>query len=233
MSGFGGFTPEAYQQLQEAYNQQLTEAEEIENTGVKIGKETLGVETAPFKADWLDKTGLWKYPDGKGDYMDSKQKQENLLAALQSTEEEKDDEIDFDNLSDKEIQEILDSVSVEEGGDEGKDEEEEEMTDEELEALVDELLSGSDSDDELEDSDSDSDLDDLDLDELESLVSEILGEQPVAAEIEDEEDDYDAISISDKIAALKEELFMLSNSVQEDEEPEQPLEEEIPDDEPS
>ena len=232
MSGFGGFTPEAYQQLQEAYNQQLTEAEEIEKAGVKIGNETLGVETAPFKADWLDKTGLWEYPDGKGDYMDAKQKQENLLAALQTTKEDDDDEIDFDNLSDEEIQEILDSISVEdEDGGEEEEGEEEEMTDEELEALVDELLSGSDSDDELEDSDSD--LDDLDLDELESLVSEILGEQPVAAEIEDDEDDYDAISISDKIAALKEELFMLSNSVQEDEEPEQPLEEEIPDDEPS
>jgi len=230
MSGFGGFTPEAYQQLQEAYNQQLTEAEEIENAGVKIGNETLGVETAPFKADWLDKTGLWKYPDGKGDYMDAKQKQENLLAALQTTEEdEKDDEIDFDNLSDEDIQEILDSISVEdEDGDGDGEEEEEEMTDGELEALVDELLSGSDSDDELEDSDSD--LDDLDLDELESLVSEILGEPAQEAEIND---DYDAISVSDKIAALKEELFMLSNSVQEDEEPEQPLEEEIPDDEPS
>lgn len=226
MSGFGGFTPEAYQQLQEAYSQQLSQADEVENAGVKIGNDTLGVETVPFRADWLDKTGLWKYPDGRGDYVDARQTQENLLAALQTIEEEveEDEDIDFENLTDEELLETLDTIlnSDEEDEDEeelleildtilNSDEEDEddeeygnpdlldveEISDEELDALIDELTS---------DFDSESEKDDLDLDELEAFVGEILGE----SEVEESYDDDDAISISDKIAALKEELAVLS-----------------------
>lgn len=227
MSGFGGFTPEAYQQLQEAYNQQLSQADEVENAGVKVGKETLGVETAPFKADWLDKTGLWKYPDGKGDYMDAKQTQENLLAALQTTEEiEEEEEIDFDSLTDEELLEALDSILSEDDDDdddgdededlllnilnEDEDEEIDGVSDEELDELINELTS-------------EPEENELDLDELEAFVSQILGEDVVE---EEDYDDDDVISISDKIAALKEELAVLSAGVDEEPTEEDPIEEE-------
>ena len=82
MSGFGSFSQEAYDQLRQAYSDQLQRAEEIEEAGVQIGQDKLGVETAPVRSDWLDKTGLWKYPDGRGERQDVEQRQQDLLAAL-------------------------------------------------------------------------------------------------------------------------------------------------------
>jgi len=188
MSGFGQFSQEAYDQLREAYSNQLSQAEDVETAGVKIGSDTLGLETAPFKADWLDKTGLWKYPDGKGDYMDTKQSQEDLLSALRSeNEDEIEEDIDLSDLSDEELL-ALAAQMVEE---EGEDEEEDkigDLTDEELDALLDEILTESEEDEESED-------------EEESDDEEEEG---------DEEKGDDAISVAEKIAALKEELASLS-----------------------
>jgi hypothetical protein len=188
MSGFGQFSQEAYDQLREAYSNQLSQAEDVETAGVKIGSDTLGLETAPYKADWLDKTGLWKYPDGKGDYMDAKQSQEDLLAALRSgNEDEIDEDMDLSDLSDEELLALAAQMVEEE------DEEEEgeigDLTDEELDALLDEILAASEDDEESEDEEESDD------EEEESV---------------EEEDGDDAISVAEKIAALKEELASLS-----------------------
>lgn len=195
MSGFGQFSQEAYDQLREAYSNQLSQAEDVETAGVKIGSDTLGLETAPFKADWLDKTGLWKYPDGKGDYMDTKQSQEDLLAALRSQDgDETEEDIDLSDLSDEELLALAAQMVEEEGGDEESEEKEEEigdLTDEELDALLDEILAASEDDEESED-------------EEESDDEEEEG---------DEEEGDDAISVAEKIAALKEELASLSASL--------------------
>jgi hypothetical protein len=216
MSGFGSFSPEAYAKLQEAYANQLSKAEEIEEAGVKIGQDTLGVETAPIRSAWLDKTGLWKYPDGKGDYKDKKQSPEDLLAALRNEagdveipEEELDDEAaaaELDSLSEEELNALIEDIlSEDEEEGEESDDEEEEMSDEELDSLIDEILR------------------DLDTDEEETQVS-------VEEEVEEEEVE-DAISIAEKIAALKEELAALSASVDVEEveevseEPTEPVEE--------
>jgi hypothetical protein len=225
MSGFGSFSPEAYAKLQEAYANELSKAEEAEAAGVKIGNDTLGVETAPLRSAWLDKTGLWQYPDGKGEYQDKKQSPEDLLAALRNGEGEV--ELPEEELSDEEAAAELDS-----------------MTDEELDRLIDEILAEDDTeagDEEEEEEEDDSVTDEV----IEEVKSE---DETVVADSEEEEVD-DAISIAEKIAALKEELAALSASVDteegvEDEEPtpdveetdseEEPVEEEVTsDDEPA
>ena len=228
MSGFGSFSQEAYDQLKEAYASQLLEAEEIEKAGVKIGQDTLGVETAPFKADWLDKTGLWKYPDGKGDYTDRKQTPEDLLAALRdengnvavATEEESDEELNLDALSDEELDAYIDEIMAsidEEEGDTGEseldDEGDETMSDEELDALVNSILGGIDDDAELTDEEIDALVDQYldgkaaETDEEEERLDEDFNADGMGDMIGEEDD---AISIADKIAALKAELAELS-----------------------
>jgi len=195
MSGFGSFSPEAYQQLQEAYARQLSDANQEELAGFKVGGDVLGVETVPVKNAWLDKTGLWQYPDGKGQYDDVEQKQQDLLAALRNEDGEvelEQEEKDLSGLSDEEldsmIDEILDDLEDEESETtiaEDDSEGDEEMTDEELDALIDEIL------------------------------AEVDEEEP--SDTEDEEIE-DARSIAEKIETLKAELEEMSSALVEDEE---------------
>lgn len=197
MSGFGSFSQDAYEQLKEAYAQQLFLADEAEKAGVKIGQDTLGVETAPIKSVWLDKTGLWRYPDGKGEYADTEQKQQDLLAALRNEEgevelPEAEQELDLDSLSEEEldamIDEILNEIEGEGGGEEESEEDEGERGEEEP----------------------------LSEEELNALIDEILAEDD-----EDEEPQLSAADISARIAELKAELASLSEQVEEEEEEEE------------
>jgi hypothetical protein len=236
MSGFGSFSQEAYEQLQAAYAAQLAEADAVENAGVKIGSDTLGVETAPFKAGWLDKTGLWKYPDGKGDYIDRKQSPEDLLAALRNAEgevempaaEDDSEDTDLSDLSDEELNSMVDDIL---GEIEAEEETGEEMTDEELDSFIDNLLAGVDPD-EIENM-SDEELDAFlaaalegDEEEEEDREDRDFNTEGMGDMIGEEENGDDAISIAEKIAALKEELAMLSSSLETEEEPEADVEEE-------
>jgi hypothetical protein len=236
MSGFGSFSQEAYEQLQAAYAAQLAEADAVESAGVKIGSDTLGVETAPFKADWLDKTGLWKYPDGKGDYIDRKQSPEDLLAALRNAEgevempaaEDDSEDTDLSDLSDEELNSMVDDIL---GEIEAEEETGEEMTDEELDSFIDSLLAGVDPD-EIENM-TDEELDAFlaaalegDEEEEEDREDRDFNTEGMGDMIGEEENGDDAISIAEKIAALKEELAMLSSSLETEEEPEADVEEE-------
>jgi hypothetical protein len=236
MSGFGSFSQEAYEQLQAAYAAQLAEADAVESAGVKIGSDTLGVETAPFKADWLDKTGLWKYPDGKGDYIDRKQSPEDLLAALRNAEgevempaaEDDSEDTDLSDLSDEELNSMVDDIL---GEIEAEEETGEEMTDEELDSFIDSLLAGVDPD-EIENM-TDEELDAFlaaalegDEEEEEDREDRDFNTEGVGDMIGEEENGDDAISIAEKIAALKEELAILSSSLETEEEPEADVEEE-------
>jgi hypothetical protein len=236
MSGFGSFSQEAYEQLQAAYAAQLAEADAVESAGVKIGSDTLGVETAPFKADWLDKTGLWKYPDGKGDYIDRKQSPEDLLAALRNAEgevempaaEDDSEDTDLSDLSDEELNSMVDDIL---GEIEAEEETGEEMTDEELDSFIDSLLAGVDPD-EIENM-TDEELDAFlaaalegDEEEEEDREDRDFNTEGMSDMIGEEENGDDAISIAEKIAALKEELAMLSSSLETEEEPEADVEEE-------
>jgi hypothetical protein len=209
MSGFGQFSQEAYDQLREAYADSLTQAEDVEKEGIKIGGETLGLETAPFKADWLDKTGVWQYPSGKGDYQDARQSPEDLMAAL------RDENGEIENSSsDADIENEEEDVDLES------------MTDEEFDAYINELLVEMEDDDSIdpsnldEEEDDDIDLSDLNDEELLELAQNLVEDEEAS-----EEEEEDLISVSDKIAALKEELAALSANVTLEEDEEESTEE--------
>jgi hypothetical protein len=202
MSGFGSFSPEAYDQLRAAYATELLRADEQEAAGVTVGKETLGVETAPVKNAWLEKTGLWQYPDGKGEYQDVEQKQQDLLAVLRNEngeiEIDSEEEQDLSTMSDDEIDDIVKEVlaELEEEDAEGTDEDSDlsDLSDEELDALIDEILAETENDEEAE-----------------------------AADLEDEEESSEEVTAEDiaaRIAELKAELAALTES-EEDEAPEE------------
>lgn len=222
MSGFGGFSQEAYDQLRQSYAQQLLKAEEAENAGVTIGQDRLGLETAPLQSPWLDKTGLWQYPDGRGEHMDVERKQIDLLAALQQEEEE----VDLESLSDEEIDSLIDEVLAEIDGDDDVEEDEETMSDEEIDALVNEVLSRVNGDDDLN-------LEDMSDEELDAMLDEILAEvesdeEAQGADLEDEEPARDATTIAQQIAELKAELAaMVGDDEEEEEEEEEDEDEEV------
>jgi ribosomal protein L29 len=202
MSGFGSFSTEAYDQLRSAYAAELLRADEQEAAGVTIGQDTLGVETAPVKNAWLEKTGLWQYPDGKGEYQDVEQKQQDLLAVLRNKDGEveinSDEEQSLDQMSGDEIDDIVKEVLAE-----LKEEDAEETED-------------------------DSDLSDLSDEELDALIDEILAEtendeEAEAADLEDGEEPSEEVTAEDiaaRIAELKAELAALTES-EEDEAPEE------------
>jgi len=221
MSGFGSFSQEAYEQLQQAYAAQLQKAEETEEQGVKIGSDTLGVETAPVRSAWLDKTGLWQYPDGRGERQDVEQKQQDLLAALRDSEGNlpaDDDELELSDMSDEELDAMIDEVLAEidgEGeadpGDDGDDD-----ADPEFDALVQRMLEGID--------------EDTTDEEIDAMLDELLG----PADDEEEEDESeepdgdgepepepDADDIAARIAELKAELAALTEDGEEEEEEEE------------
>lgn len=201
MSGIGSFSQEAYEQLQAAYAAQLLRADEQEAAGVTIGKDTLSVETAPVKNAWLDKTGLWRYPDGKGEYQDVEQKQQDLLAALRNEDGDveipSEEEEDLDSMSDEEIDNMVNEI----------------LTD------LDEEGEGEDDSDESEETDEDSDLSDLTDEELDALIDQILAEADEDGE-EEEEEELSAEEIAARIEQLKAELAALTETSEEEEEEE-------------
>ncbi len=225
MSGFGSFSPEAYQQLQEAYAAQLTAADESESAGVTVAGEKFSVETESAPSPWLEKTGLWQYPSGKGDHLDVQQKQQDLLAALRNEDgelviENDQDESDdsLDGLSEDELNALIDQILSEE--DEGEEEEDgaevEAEAETEIEAEVD------------EDSEKGEELTDAQLDTLiDELFSDDEGDSK--DDTEDEPPGKTAEEIASEIEALKAELAEISEDVEETdvEDDQEPDEEEI------
>jgi hypothetical protein len=217
MSGIGSFSQEAYEQLRAAYASELLRADDQENAGVTIGKDSMGVETAAINSMWLDKTGLWKYPDGKGEYQDVEQKQQDLLAVLRNDAGEVvipsgiDDEEELDAL----IDEVLEEIDE----DETDDDEFDNLTDDEFDQLIDQILTEID-----EDETDDDEFDNLTDDEFDQLIDQILTE----IEEEDEEDtDETAIEepsaedISARIQELKAELQALTEGQEDEDEDEE------------
>ena len=225
MSGFGSFSPEAYQQLQEAYAAQLTAADESESAGVTVAGEKFSVETESAPSPWLEKTGLWQYPSGKGDHLDVQQKQQDLLAALRNEDgelviENLQDESDnsLDGLSEDELNALIDQILSEE--DEGEEEEDgaevEAEAETEIEAEVD------------EDSEKGEELTDAQLDTLiDELFSDDEGDSK--DDTEDEPPGKTAEEIASEIEALKAELAEISEDVEETdvEDDQEPDEEEL------
>jgi hypothetical protein len=220
MSGFGSFSPEAYQQLQEAYAAQLTAADESESAGVTVAGEKFSVETESAPSPWLEKTGLWQYPSGKGDHLDVQQKQQDLLAALRN----EDGELVIENLQDESDNSL--------GG----------LSEDELNALIDQILSEEDEGEEEdgdeveaktetgpdEDSEKDEELTD---EQLDTLIDELFSDDEGDSEdgTEDEPPGKTAEEIASEIEALKAELAEISEDVEETdvEDDQEPDEEEL------
>jgi len=193
MSGIGSFSQEAYEQLRAAYASELLRADDQENAGVTIGKDSMGVETAAINSMWLDKTGLWKYPDGKGEYQDVEQKQQDLLAVLRNDDGEVvipsgiDDEAELDSMSDEELDALVDEVLEEIDEDEDDSDEFDNLTDEEFDQLIDQILTEIEEEDE-EDSDEIA-IEEPSAEDISARIQELKAELRALTEGQEEEDE--------------------------------------------
>ena len=142
-TGGGDFTPEAYEQLKEAYAKEVREADSVEKQGHDIMGLNLGLETMPVDSPWADLIPKDQYPSGKSEYLDGKQDPAEILELMRSSvtkpeEEEEEEEITDEEL-DAEIDNILqDEDEVEEDEDEDEEEEDEELVVEDEEEVVEE-----------------------------------------------------------------------------------------------
>jgi hypothetical protein len=110
----GDFNADAIEAFRQAYAQQLASPDQ-ENIANNSGLPTNVVtNTSP----WIEHTGLWKYPSGKGPEEDLKQPF-NPNAYLSDEVEDGDDEID--SLSEEEVENLINEIT---GSDSEEDEEE-------------------------------------------------------------------------------------------------------------
>lgn len=200
----GDFTQDAYEALRSAYADQLSAQDEQEIQGVQVMGQKMTMETLPVDSPWRDKIESWEYPTGKSAYTDGPQKTpQEVLELMREAAAERDeaqaaaseDELNLDEMSDDELDALLDEVlndEEEEGEEESGEESEEseegdlsEMSDEEFDAYVDQLLDDSEEEDQKE-----TEAEDEAEEEAEPDVEETL----------------DPESIAEEIAALREEL---------------------------
>jgi hypothetical protein len=203
-TGGGDFSPEAYQQLRDAYSKEQDAASNIELAGKEVMGLRLGLETLPVDSPWADKIENWKYPDGKSEYKDGKQSPDEILEIMRQSavdrieakSEEKEESLD--EMSDEEFDAHIDKVlsDVEEEEEEEEEEETEEDSTEE------------EPDDESDDSD----------EVVEAVEESETGE-------ESEEEDLNADELASQISELRSELEALSFV------PNEPEEETVSDDE--
>jgi hypothetical protein len=189
----GDFDTDSIEAFRAAYAAQILEPEDQETDKYTGLPTNLVLNTSP----WIQHTGLWKANDGS-----NKDFQANQILVPGIEEPEKE-------LSDEELEELIDQLLAEDTGDalsedsieEGDDydddayfdtgeEEEPELTDDEVERLIDELLSEEselDESDELEELEDDYD-EELSDEDIDRIVDELLNES---------EDDLDSDLDSD------------------------------------
>jgi len=194
----GDFSVDAYQALRDAYANQLSSQEDIEQAGVQVMGQRMTMETLPVDSPWRDKIESWTYPTGKSAYTDGPQKSpEEVLQLMRDAAAERDaraemEDPDPEDMSDEELRAYVDQLLAEEDGevdeDKGEDgengesDDDEEISDEEIDALISELLDG---------------VDDDFLDDEE--------EEPTEVE-EEAEAEYDPEAIQAELESLRQEL---------------------------
>ncbi len=125
-TGGGDFTPEAYNQLREAYAKEALDAKAIEQRGHDIMGLNLGLETAPVDSPWADLIPNDQYPSGKSEYLDGKQDPAAILELMRNSvakpeeEEEETEETEEEVISDEELDRLL--AEEDEEGEEEDDE---------------------------------------------------------------------------------------------------------------
>jgi len=146
----GDYNLDALEAFRAAYGQQLMVPQD-HDIDARVG---LPTENISNTSPWIESTGIWKYPSGKGPESDLQAPFNPGAYYTQETEEP--ETVNIDEMNEEEFDEYLDSLSSEE-----------------LEALSEQLELG-ESDNYDEESD-----EDLTEEEVESLINELLGqEQP-------------------------------------------------------
>jgi len=180
----GDFTPEAYEQLREAYAKESQDAKSIEERGHDIMGLNLGLETAPVDSPWASLIPNDQYPSGKSEYIDGKQDPAEILELMRNSvalpeveEEEVDEEEEEEILSDEdevEEEEEEEEEDEDEEDDEDEDEDDEDEDDDE------------DDDEEEEEDDSEDDDDDDEIEPVDDADVEVIAAQiaELRAEIE-------------------------------------------------
>lgn len=181
-TGGGDFTPEAYDQLREAYAKEATDTKSIEQRGHDIMGLNLGLETAPVDSPWADLIPNAEYPSGKSEYLDGKQDPAEILELMRNSVAKPEEEVEEEEEVEVEEEVLSDEDEVEE---EDEDNDEDDEDDE-------------DDDDDTEDDDDDDDTEDDD-EEDEEAEDEI---EPV--------DDADVDAIAAQIAELRAEIEQMS-----------------------
>ena len=181
----GDFTPEAYEQLREAYAKDQSEARTVEENGHDIMGLNLGLETAPVDSPWADKIEKWNYPSGKSQYLDEHQDPAEILELMRNSAAEKLEAQAEEPEEDEEVTE--DNEALEDEGEVEVEDKEEE------------------SDDEDEEEEGEEDNDDEEKAEEESTDEEDT-EEAEPEEAEDEESDADIDAVAAQIAELRAEL---------------------------
>lgn len=145
----GDFDPDIIEAFRSAYAAQLSTPEDQD---VDINY-NLPTEVLSNTSPWVEHTGLWKYPSGKGPESDLKQpfNPNDFI----TSEEEETEEDDF--LTPEEVEEIIQQIFDEEDEEEQPDtvgeayeeeeaSEEEGLTEDEIDALINEILSSDEED---------------------------------------------------------------------------------------
>ena len=101
----GDFTPEAYEQLREAYAKESQDAKSVEARGHDIMGLNLGLETAPVDSPWADLIPNDQYPSGKSEYLDGKQDPAAILELMRGAVAEPEEE-EVAELEDGEVRKV-------------------------------------------------------------------------------------------------------------------------------
>ena len=111
-TGGGDFSPEAYEQLRDAYGKELQRQVDDEVRGTQLMGQEYGLETAPVDSPWADKIELWEDPDGKRDREDEKQSPNEILQIMRDAAQER-----IDALKEDEPEGVAESESEDEEAD--------------------------------------------------------------------------------------------------------------------
>ena len=180
----GDFTPEAYEQLREAYAKEAQDARSVEERGHDIMGLNLGLETAPVDSPWADLIPNAQYPSGKSQYLDEKQDPAAILELMRSSVTKPEEKVE---------------------------EEEEEISDEDLDKEIDSILQDEDEVEEDEDEDEEESDDDDDEDEEDEDEDEAEEEEGVIDPVDDSDPSAIAAQIAELRAELEQMNFVLES----------------------
>lgn len=138
----GDYSAEALEAFRAAYAVQMQTPEDLDTAPNGLPGNEIS-NTSP----WIETTGLWRYPSGKGPDGDLRQpfQPEDYISEDEDDEELTDEELDeyLDSLSDEELSALAQELAVYDDEDNEIDasDDDESITDDEIDALIEEILS--------------------------------------------------------------------------------------------